>query len=448
MPVFRLSGTGGPLLFFLFLLTAGPPPEAAESSGSFTLAVSGDTLGNLEVCGCPKDPAGGLTRRAYSIDRYRTAGRHVLPVECGGFWTMDEPIDNERILTYLQGLEMMNYGPVLLGAAEFSHPRTDLEFLVSQVDVPFVATNVNTATGDEAPWDTAWTGEVGGLEVAVLGVTRGATPELMERHGFLLRDPGQALLEHVSAVRPGADVLILLTDLGEKAAELMDSVPGIDILVNVGSSLMYQKTGDTLSVFASHEGRSLRLATARKSDPDKSTSYSVREKDLHTEVPEDPTLRAFLDGWYADVASRPEFAWPGIPPAPGAADATSVFVGDEACASCHENYYRIVQPRPHASAMLSIHRQQRYFLPRCFACHVTGYGYEGGYDGGHPRHPMRGVQCEACHGPGSRHTEDPEIAPPISQPTRSTCETCHDAENSPRFSDEFDRYWEAAKHTD
>jgi hypothetical protein len=255
------------------------------------------------------------------------------------------------------------------------------------------------------------------------------------------------LREVVPSLRPKTDILILLTDIGLEAPELVRSVTGIDILVRGPAPIIFQKTDDTLSVFASPEGRSLRLATVRRSSPDSDPSYAVREKHLDLEAPEDPAVRAFLDGWYADVASRPEYAWEGPPPSPGAIGADAVFSGEEACAECHEGDYKIVQAHPHASAMIPLQRKQRYFIPRCFACHVTGYTFEGGYNGGNPRHPMRGVQCEACHGPGSRHADDPEIAPPVPRPDRSTCESCHDEENSPRFDDEFDRYWGAAKHT-
>jgi YVTN family beta-propeller protein len=58
----------------------------------------------------------------------------------------------------------------------------------------------------------------------------------------------------------------------------------------------------------------------------------------------------------------------------------------------------------------------------CLGCHATG--------GGLP--PTRGVQCESCHGPGSRHAaqaaaDQPVVAHAIGleRPTRDTCERCH-----------------------
>jgi len=431
-----------------FVATGAQTGAADGESAGFTLAVTGNTQGNLEVCGCPVSPAGGLTRRAFILGRYRDAGRNLLPVEAGGFWVGRDPIDNERILTYLRGLEMMDWGPVLLGEPEFSHPREDLEFILSQVNLPFIASNVGTATGASPLWRDQWEGEIGGVKVGVLGLTRGATPEMMAASGFTVRDPATALAELLPPLRDRVDVAIVLSDLGPKeGAELVASSPGIDILVNIGLDLLYRKLDDTLVAYAAYEGRLLRLVGVAPRGPGEKPSFSVREKLLDEETPEDPDVRNFLDGWYAEVAARPEYAWHGPIPAPGADTAGTAYVGAQTCGPCHKRDAAVWGKQPHAMAMLPLHRQQRYFIPRCYACHVTGPGEEGGFASGNPRDPMRGVQCEACHGPGSLHAADPDVAPPIPVPTRETCAVCHDAENSPRFSEDFEQYWENARHS-
>ena len=58
----------------------------------------------------------------------------------------------------------------------------------------------------------------------------------------------------------------------------------------------------------------------------------------------------------------------------------------------------------------------------CLGCHATGRGFP----------PTRGVQCESCHGPGSRHAAQAAADQPVAahaigleRPTRDTCERCH-----------------------
>jgi YVTN family beta-propeller protein len=58
----------------------------------------------------------------------------------------------------------------------------------------------------------------------------------------------------------------------------------------------------------------------------------------------------------------------------------------------------------------------------CLRCHATSGDLS----------PTRGVQCESCHGPGSRHAAQAAAGEPVAahavgltRPTRATCERCH-----------------------
>ena len=77
---------------------------------------------------------------------------------------------------------------------------------------------------------------------------------------------------------------------------------------------------------------------------------------------------------------------------------------------------------------------------KCVSCHVTGYGEVGGSSLGHTK-KLQDVQCEVCHGPGSKHvaeegTEDP---PAVHRQTpASTCTVCHTEQHSDTF--QYDAY--------
>ncbi|MHC4939283.1 MAG: multiheme c-type cytochrome [Planctomycetota bacterium] len=92
------------------------------------------------------------------------------------------------------------------------------------------------------------------------------------------------------------------------------------------------------------------------------------------------------------------------------------YVGEAKCKKCHFKQHRSWKKSEvykHAGAyevlkaVLKSEDQKDSEGRACLSCHVTGYGH-GDRDGfkdvassGH----LLGVQCESCHGPGSKHVE-------------------------------------------
>lgn len=94
---------------------------------------------------------------------------------------------------------------------------------------------------------------------------------------------------------------------------------------------------------------------------------------------------------------------------------------------------------------------------KCVECHVTGYGKEGGYpaivegkawtdDEKKRATSMEGVQCEACHGPGSltnaykkdneQYKKEEVTKRGLIAPDEANCKTCHN-EKSPTVTKDY-----------
>jgi len=139
------------------------------------------------------------------------------------------------------------------------------------------------------------------------------------------------------------------------------------------------------------------------------------------------------------------------------------YVGVKKCKTCHKsekhgNQYGIWKESKHAQAFESLKTDKAKEAaaklgiedptkaPECLKCHTTGFG-EGGYDlNADAAHNAKfeGVQCEACHGPGSKYRKkkimvavykgemDPaEVG--LIRPDENTCKKCHTPEGNPFY---------------
>lgn len=141
-----------------------------------------------------------------------------------------------------------------------------------------------------------------------------------------------------------------------------------------------------------------------------------------------------------DPASPPASTPPAEKPAPGADQKLANYVGAEACKPCHKPEDHSWRLKGHSNAWKSLRAEYRVLTAKdefgraCVSCHVTGYGQgkrKGFVDPADSSH-LLGVQCEACHGPGSQHVEAAERAgtsgPKAGGITRkpTNCTDCHD----------------------
>jgi len=140
-------------------------------------------------------------------------------------------------------------------------------------------------------------------------------------------------------------------------------------------------------------------------------------------------------------------------------DPDAAYIGSAACGECHPTAYEALRDKPHTGATERLARPARdhWSVPRhkrgvvgirkaeCLRCHVTGFGRPGGFPAEVPDEPalhaMAGVGCEACHGPGKAHADDPGKPRAIAKlggtcnecNVLPICRQCHDDSNSPEF---------------
>ena len=110
------------------------------------------------------------------------------------------------------------------------------------------------------------------------------------------------------------------------------------------------------------------------------------------------------------------------------------YLGYAACIDCHRNIAEKWKITGHGNAFENLKTQgaEKQDNPGCFRCHVVAYNEDGGYIDMELTPELKDVQCEACHGPGKKHTETLS-ADDIKKATEDVCRKCHTEEQDKEF---------------
>lgn len=153
--------------------------------------------------------------------------------------------------------------------------------------------------------------------------------------------------------------------------------------------------------------------------------FRYRVEEVREELGVDEEVVAAMRQYYKRVNAHNKVALADLkPPEPGPDQAR--YVGAEACGLCHAEPMAVWQKTDHAKAYATLQKGFKEYNLECVGCHVTGYGKAGGSTVTHNA-DLQNVQCETCHGPGSRHIQNPQDKSLITlKPDPQGCvEACH-----------------------
>jgi hypothetical protein len=113
------------------------------------------------------------------------------------------------------------------------------------------------------------------------------------------------------------------------------------------------------------------------------------------------------------------------------------YVGAKKCKVCHVEVFASWAKTSHAKALAALKGEDATSVT-CLECHTTGFG-AGGFGAEGSVVDLGGVQCEACHGPGSLYSFSSVMLKPelsakagLLRPDSLACVRCHNA-RSPTF---------------
>jgi hypothetical protein len=176
------------------------------------------------------------------------------------------------------------------------------------------------------------------------------------------------------------------------------------------------------------------LAEAPPATLEGKNAFTMRFVPLETSLPSSPEVDQIVKA-YDDVVAKLNVEWARQhgPECPRGGPGEPVYTGSARCRECHEEAFAVWEKTPHMRGYQTLVTKGKQFHLNCIGCHVTGFEKPGGVCRIDRVGDRQGVGCESCHGPGSRHADDPDVAPAAAKPKAAECVGCHNAENSPHF---------------
>jgi hypothetical protein len=394
-----------------------------------------------------------VARRATGIALERDSDPSLLIVSAGDYYGDKGIIDMYRGKYLSRVMMRMGYSAVGIGEAELAYgPRPMLEDL--EAGLPIICSNLYR---EEKPIFPAFAlEEANGWKVGFFSLLLEEPRELGE---FELRDP---VVEGMNAIEQledkGCDLVVLIVHgRRERLEEVLPGLVGVDLVIRghtMGIEDAAEDCVDTIGgiyedlgvpvFFAGDRGRvigKIVLTPAGGGLPSIESGVIYLGDDVKDDSLYAADLKAFFkeeayrkrDLQMSEFLSRDEKS--------GAI--RERYLGQNVCFTCHSDLMRRFAVDRHFRAFGTLTNRGEEENRRCLPCHATGFGSYSGYDPVEERksgRDLRGVQCEACHGPGTKHARDGTYR----ESARTSCAKCHTSQWSPDF--DFDAYWGRVSH--
>lgn len=434
-------------------------PTGITQSQSDTLQIllTSHTRGFLEHCGCKVNQSGGVARRAKYIKELRHQNPDLLLIDAGNFFPWDKQtfriteFTNRELDLYLSTMNMMDYDLATISYAELFYGDKLLKAKAENTKFPFVCANI---TQDGVPIAkpyvvlTSGTYKVGFLGLFQLPVQRSDKQFQIyqkQTQNLTILDPIETAQQYLPDLSKKCDVVFVVGNLDPiLIREQLINIQGIDAVISITSSqaFVYEKDEQFVHVKQDESGFRNRMLVIYpylelygiedlKIAIDKNNQVIGGRRTpvfLKEEIGEDFEVKKEIDAFYTKNFAEeskidPITEWHQY-------FEQIDFVGSATCQTCHPQQFAQWKTTKHAFAINTLLDKKRHYQPKCVICHVTGAGYETGYKMGDLQHPLINVQCEACHGPGKRHSQNPTQYRLIKTIPEQLCTTCHDSEHS------------------
>ena len=360
-------------------------------------------------------------------------------MDSGDFFGQAGDQDSLKTAFLVQAMDKLGYDVVTLGEREFNFGQSFLLGAFKKTKIDLVSSNLVYADTKKPFVKPYVIRKICNTKVAFFGLIGNDLKlrTLPNERNLEVQDPIATAKALVPQLRKKADIVVLLSHIGlTEGQRLTLEVPGIDVMIfghQPGLFREIAKTNGVINTRAGERGQYIPGIHLVVEDG-KLTSYDGELTTLDDKVPADEDMGREVDTFndemnrrFSQSPQQPNNTNGNTPPAvPVAADH---YLGEKNCRRCHETEYQMYSAQDHAKAFATLTKNQRDASPECLPCHVVGYGQPGGFANKTSTPDLVNVQCENCHGMGTKHPD--QNAQAVVGP--DVCLSCHTQQQNPDF---------------
>jgi len=416
---------------------AGAPATPPADPGKVIILSTSDVIGKTSPCGC-STPRGGFARRAAYIDSMRAESARVLVVDNGGFFPLSTDTMYRRTAAFMMdAMQSIGTHAVGLSEKELVWGAGFLRGELRRSHLPVVCANLIEKATKKPLVEPYRIIKLGNARVGVFGLMGDKVELGRSQDSLKVEEPSAAARRTIAELRKkGATVVVLLSQLGKVESEdLVAAIPGVDAVIVGHGAPMIQKgrmIKNTVACYGGEQGQYIGRTVLTLDQAGKVTTGDNDVFMLGPQVGENPEMLKRVKAFENDFNERQRQADKERAAAAELQRGQNAdhFLGAELCIRCHQDEGEQWKTTSHSVAWQTLIDVKKDATPDCIPCHVVGFQQAGGYQNQTDVPRLVHVQCENCHGMGTKY----EAYATQREVTQETCIGCHHGENDPAFS--------------
>jgi len=370
------------------------------------------------------------------VDSIRAAYGQVALVDNGGYFPESDP-QMDAAWFLMDAMKMLGTVAVGTSERELRWGVAYLKVLVTQKNLPMVSSNLLDAETRRPVLKPYVIEKVGRARVGFFSLMSDKVDLGPARDSLKVEEPSAAGRRTVDELRKkGATVVVLLSQLGKVESEdLAAAVPGIDVVICGHNVPLLQKgrmVKNTVTSYGGEQGQYLSRTLITLDAKGKMSTAENESFILGPETPDKPEIAKVVKDFedaLNEKLRKAEKERMADQQQQVNTQATDHFLGADLCQRCHQAEAEQWKTTSHSKAWSTLVEVKKDATPECIGCHVVGYKAPGGFQTSNDAPRLANVQCENCHGMGTRH-EEYAAALKVNQ---QACQNCHHGENDPEF---------------